>query len=128
LLALLLVAMPLAHAAPATRAPVHDTVAFDQLIRQLDNGDIPLNTRAAVDQALGRLRALLPPADAYRQRRYEYIHCFMAFDNDVDGGYCGVPMRRCTTRRTTAGIGSRRLRKAWPCRWLWSDAVPWAAT
>lgn len=100
LLALLLVAMPLAHAAPATRAPVHDTVAFDQLIRQLDNGDIPLNTRAAVDQALGRLRALLPPADAYRQRRYEYMYCFMAFDNDVDGGYA------------YAGRGIERARQA----------------
>jgi len=68
-------------------APVSDTAAFDQLIRQLDNGEVPLNTRAAVKQTLDRLRTLLPPDDAYRQRRYEYVHCFLAFDNDANDGY-----------------------------------------
>jgi len=68
-------------------APVSDTAAFDQLIRQLDNGEVPLNTRAAVKQTLDRLRTLLPPDDAYRQRRYEYMYCFLAFDNDADDGY-----------------------------------------
>ena len=68
-------------------APVDDTAAFDQLIRQLDNGEVPLNTRAAVKQTLDRLRTLLPPDDAYRQRRYEYVHCFLAFDNDANDGY-----------------------------------------
>ena len=68
-------------------APVSDTAAFDQLIRQLDNGEVPLNTRAAVEQTLDRLRALLPPDDTYRQRRYEYMYCFLAFDNDANDGY-----------------------------------------
>ena len=68
-------------------APVSDTAAFDQLIRQLDNGEVPLNTRAAVKQTLDRLRTLLPPDDAYRQRRYEYMYCFLAFDNDANDGY-----------------------------------------
>ena len=67
--------------------PLDDTAAFDQLIRQLDNGEVPLNTRAAVKQTLDRLRTLLPPDDAYRQRRYEYVHCFLAFDNDANDGY-----------------------------------------
>ncbi|RCS31265.1 GGDEF domain-containing protein [Rhodanobacter denitrificans] len=56
-------------------------------MRRLDNGEVILNTRAAVDQTLGRLRTLLPPDDAYRQRRYGYIYCFLAFDNDANGGY-----------------------------------------
>ncbi|WP_234411317.1 diguanylate cyclase [Rhodanobacter thiooxydans] len=85
--ALLLVVMPYAHAGPAAQVPVRDTAAFDQLIRELDNGDIPLNTRAAVEQALDRLHTLLPPDDAHRQRQYEYMYCFLAFDNDVNAGY-----------------------------------------
>jgi diguanylate cyclase (GGDEF)-like protein len=87
LLALLLATMPCAFAGPATQISARDAAAFDQLIRQLDNGDVPLNTRVAVEQVLDRLRTLLPPDDAYRQRRYGYMYCFLAFDNDVDGGY-----------------------------------------
>lgn len=79
--------MPCAFAAPAALPPTHDAAAFDQLIRQLDNGDVPLNSQAAARQALDRLSALLPPGDADRQRRYEYMYCFLAFDNDVEGGY-----------------------------------------
>ncbi|UJM99132.1 diguanylate cyclase [Rhodanobacter denitrificans] len=81
---LLLAATPCAFAAPP---PAHDAAAFDLLVRQLDNGDIPLNSQAAARQALDRLGALLPPGDAYRQRRYDYLYCFLAFDNDVKGGY-----------------------------------------
>jgi diguanylate cyclase (GGDEF)-like protein len=84
LLVLLLAATPCAFAAPP---PAHDAAAFDLLVRQLDNGDIPLNNQAAARQVLDRLGALLPPGDAYRQRRYNYMYCFLAFDNDVKGGY-----------------------------------------
>ena len=97
---LLLATALCAHAEPAAQASVRDTVAFDQLIRQLDNGDVALNTRASVDQTLDRLRTLLPPNDAYRRRRYEYMYCFLAFDNDVNGGYA------------YAGIGIGRARQA----------------
>lgn len=97
---MLLAATPCAYAEPAAQASVRDTVAFDQLIRQLDNGDVALNTRASVNQTLDRLRALLPPNDAYRQRRYEYMYCFLAFDNDVNGGYA------------YAGSGIERARQA----------------
>jgi diguanylate cyclase (GGDEF)-like protein len=74
-------------AGPPIQHQAHDVAAFDLLVRQLDNGDIPLNDQAAATQALERLGALLPPGDAYRQRRYEYVYCFLAFDNDVKGGY-----------------------------------------
>ncbi|MEY2160521.1 MULTISPECIES: diguanylate cyclase [unclassified Rhodanobacter] len=84
---MLLTATCCVHAGPATQASVRDTAAFDQLMRRLDNGEVILNTRGAVEQTLGRLRALLPPDDAYRQRRYDYIYCFLAFDNDANGGY-----------------------------------------
>ncbi|MGB5940989.1 MAG: diguanylate cyclase [Rhodanobacter sp.] len=87
MLALLLAVMPCASAAPAAPSAAHDAAAFDRLIRQLDNGDVPLNTQAAVRQTLERLETLLPPDDPYRQRRYEYMYCFLAFDNDVNGGY-----------------------------------------
>lgn len=87
LLVLLLATALCAHGEPAAQASVRDTVAFDQLIRQLDNGEVALNSRASVDHTLDRLRALLPPNDAYRQRRYEYMYCFLAFDNDANGGY-----------------------------------------
>ena len=72
------------HAAPA---PTTDTAAFDQLIQRLDNDEVPLNTQAVIEQTLRRLHDLLPPDDAYRRRRYEYMRCFLAFDNDADGGY-----------------------------------------
>lgn len=84
---LLLATALCAQGEPAVQASVRDTVAFDQLIRQLDNGEVALNSRASVDHTLDRLRALLPPNDAYRQRRYEYMYCFLAFDNDANGGY-----------------------------------------
>ena len=84
---LLLATALCAQGEPAAQASVRDTVAFDQLIRQLDNGEVALNSRASVDHTLDRLRALLPPNDAYRQRRYEYMYCFLAFDNDANGGY-----------------------------------------
>jgi diguanylate cyclase (GGDEF)-like protein len=84
---LLLAVALCAHAEPAAQASVRDTVAFDQLIRQLDNGDVPLNNQASVGRALDRLLALLPPHDARRRRRYEYVYCFLAFDNDVNAGY-----------------------------------------
>lgn len=84
---LLLAAAPCALAGPPIQHQAHDVAAFDLLVRQLDNGDIPLNDQAAAAQALERLGALLPPGDAYRQRRYEYMYCFLAFDNDVKGGY-----------------------------------------
>ncbi len=69
-LVLLLATALCAHAEPAAQAPVRDTVAFDQLIRQLDNGEVALNSQASVDRTLDRLRALLPSNDAYRRRRY----------------------------------------------------------
>ena len=84
---LLLATALCAHGEPAAQSSVRDTVAFDQLVRQLDNGEVALNSRASVDHTLDRLRALLPPNDAYRQRRYEYMYCFLAFDNDANGGY-----------------------------------------
>jgi diguanylate cyclase (GGDEF)-like protein len=84
---LLLAVALCAHAEPAAQASVRDTVAFDQLIRQLDNGDVPLNNQASVGRALDRLLALLPPHDARRRRRYEYVYCFLAFDNDANAGY-----------------------------------------
>ena len=84
---LLLATALCAQGEPAAQASVRDTVAFDHLIRQLDNGEVALNSRASVDHTLDRLRALLPPNDAYRQRRYEYMYCFLAFDNDANGGY-----------------------------------------
>ena len=71
LLALLLAVMPCASAAPAAPSAAHDAAAFDRLIRQLDNGDVPLNTQAAVRQTLERLETFLPLDDPYRQRRYE---------------------------------------------------------
>jgi diguanylate cyclase (GGDEF)-like protein len=86
-LGLLLATALCVRAEPAAQAPVRDTVAFDQLIRQLDNGEVALNSQASVDHALDRLRALLPSNDAYRRRRYEYLYCFLAFDNDATGGY-----------------------------------------
>ncbi len=84
---LLLTATCCVHAGSATQASASDAAAFDLLMRRLDNGEVVLNTAAAVDQTLGRLRTLLPPGDAYRQRRYAYMYCFMAFDNDANGGY-----------------------------------------
>jgi diguanylate cyclase (GGDEF)-like protein len=87
LLVLLLATALCAQGEPAAQASVRDTVAFDHLIRQLDNGEVALNSRASVGHTLDRLRALLPPNDAYRQRRYEYMYCFLAFDNDANGGY-----------------------------------------
>ena len=86
-LVLLLATALCAHAEPAAQASVRDTVAFDQLIRRLDNGEVALNSRASVDDTLDRLRVLLPSNDAYRRRRYEYMYCFLAFDNDANGGY-----------------------------------------
>ena len=86
-LVLLLATALCAHAEPAAQASVRDTVAFDQLIRRLDNGEVALNSQASVDHTLDRLRALLPSNDAYRRRRYEYMYCFLAFDNDANGGY-----------------------------------------
>ncbi|MES1153631.1 MAG: GGDEF domain-containing protein, partial [Rhodanobacter sp.] len=87
MLVLLLATALCAHAEPAAQASVRDTVAFDQLIRRLDNGEVALNSRASVDDTLDRLRVLLPSNDAYRRRRYEYMYCFLAFDNDANGGY-----------------------------------------
>ena len=87
MLVLLLATALCAHAEPAAQASVRDTVAFDQLIRRLDNGEVALNSQASVDHTLDRLRALLPSNDAYRRRRYEYMYCFLAFDNDANGGY-----------------------------------------
>jgi diguanylate cyclase (GGDEF)-like protein len=72
---------------PADGTAAGNTMAFDQLIARLDNDDIALNNQASIERTLDRLRAWLPPNDAYRQRRYEYMVCFLAFDNDVKGGY-----------------------------------------
>ncbi|HEY8585277.1 MAG TPA: diguanylate cyclase [Rhodanobacter sp.] len=100
LLALLLAAASCVHAGPLAQDSGRDTAAFDQLIRQLDNGEVALNSRASVDQALDQLRRLLPSDDPYRQRRYEYMFCFLAFSDDVNGGYA------------YAGRGIERARQA----------------
>ncbi len=74
---------PPAQAEQATQS----TAAFDQLMAKLDNGAIVLNSQAAVRRVLERLHALLPPGDPYRQRRYDYIYCFLGFNNSAAAGY-----------------------------------------
>lgn len=67
-----------------TTAP--NPAAFDHMLQQLNDGALAPDSAAAMQQALSRLHALLPPSDAARQRRYDYIYCFYQFIDTPTAG------------------------------------------
>lgn len=80
LLALSLAAMlGMAHAAPSARD-------FDRLFLAIDDGEREVLNAPQATAALAELRALLPPGDAARARRYRTAVCQLAFLNQSDAG------------------------------------------
>jgi diguanylate cyclase (GGDEF)-like protein len=80
----LFAAAMLAIAPPARAQP--SAAGFDRLFRGIDDGEVPMVDERQVDEALARLRALLPAGDARRARRYSATVCSYDFPRDSAAG------------------------------------------
>lgn len=63
-----------------------DTVLFDRLISQLDNGDLVFTDRAAIDDFMKQLKAAAPVNDPQRQLRLKREQCTADFYDKPDQG------------------------------------------
>lgn len=72
--------------------PVHgagaagDAAAFDQLAGRLDRGEVMFTSRADMTRLLGQLQREVPPGDARRALRYQYLYCVIGLDDVPQAG------------------------------------------
>jgi diguanylate cyclase (GGDEF)-like protein len=67
-------------------APPKQGQAFDQLADRLERGEIAPDTQAGTLKVLEQMKGLVPPGDARRELRYEYMFCIMAIDGSPEQG------------------------------------------
>ncbi len=71
----------------AVAASQPSKAGFDRLANRLANQELVPSNQKQTNQALAKLRALLPPNDPGRRFRYRYIYCDFAFSNDAKAGF-----------------------------------------
>lgn len=69
----------------AVAAPPGEAAAFDMLLEQLEERELPTLTADEALVRLDALAALRPAGDGTRDRRYRALRCDWGFDEDPDG-------------------------------------------